>query len=348
MSKLKNLSPNIITCIDPLGFPFKTLDPFLFCVYHKDDYPAGDSSMQAPRPGNGADFNPKAPYRMYHGDRIPGFPQHPHRGFETVTATITGLIDHTDSCGNAGRYGHGDLQWMTAGKGVVHGEMFPLVNQAAPNPLRFFQIWLNLDAKSKMVEPAFVMQWAEDIPRYVSPERDVEITIWAGSLFGIKALPPTPKSWASTASNEVGIWHITLHPNARLSLPAASGGSGINRMVYFIEGESLSIGDTSLAGHSAITLNSSLPADLRNSHSTTVTELLVLQGKPIGEPVAQSGPFVMNTEKEIQTAYADYRRTQFGGWPWPEDAMVFPRDKGRFALSDGTETNPAIRDQSIE
>lgn len=83
--------------------------------------------------------------------------QHPHRGFETVTATVTGIIDHTDSMGNAGRYGHGDLQWMTAGAGVVHGEMFPLVNENRPNPLKLFQIWLNLPKKDKMVTPAFVM-----------------------------------------------------------------------------------------------------------------------------------------------------------------------------------------------
>ena len=100
----------------PLGHgPLDTPDPFLFCVYHYDNYPAGDKDMQAPKRGNGADFNPNAPYRMYHGDRVPGFPQHPHRGFETITATITGLIDHTDSLGNAGRYGDGDLCWMTAG-----------------------------------------------------------------------------------------------------------------------------------------------------------------------------------------------------------------------------------------
>ncbi len=83
--------------------------------------------------------------------------KHPHRGFETVTATVQGIIDHTDSMGNAGRYGHGDLQWMTAGSGVVHGEMFPLVNEDKPNTLKLFQIWLNLPKRNKMVTPAFVM-----------------------------------------------------------------------------------------------------------------------------------------------------------------------------------------------
>ena len=103
-------------------------------------------------PGNGSDFNPHAPYRMYHGDNVPGFPQHPHRGFETVTATMAGLIDHADSVGNAGRYGEGDVQWMTAGSGIVHGEMFPLVHSHKSNHLRLFQIWLNLPQKSKFVE----------------------------------------------------------------------------------------------------------------------------------------------------------------------------------------------------
>ena len=102
----------------PVAGPFPTLDPFLFCVYHKDDYPeAMNDQMEIYPPGNGADFNPDAPYRMYHGDSIPGFPQHPHRGFETVTATMEGIVDHADSVGNAGRYGQGDVQWMTAGKG---------------------------------------------------------------------------------------------------------------------------------------------------------------------------------------------------------------------------------------
>lgn len=113
--------------------------------------------MQAPKRGNGADFSPTAPYRMYHGDKIPGFPQHPHCGFETLTATVSGIIDHSDSMGGAGRYGNGDLQWMTAGKGICHCEMFPLVNDKGPNTLKLFQIWLNLPASSKRVDPAYVM-----------------------------------------------------------------------------------------------------------------------------------------------------------------------------------------------
>jgi redox-sensitive bicupin YhaK (pirin superfamily) len=151
---------NAISRVEPLAKGsnmLSTLDPFIFAVYHVGNYPAGDSHMRAPRHGDGADFDHSADYRMYHGDDIPGFPQHPHRGFETLTATVTGIIDHADSVGNAGRYGQGDLQWMTAGRGVVHGEIFPLANEDKPNPLKLFQIWLNLPRKSKMVDPDFVM-----------------------------------------------------------------------------------------------------------------------------------------------------------------------------------------------
>ena len=136
--------------------------------------------------GSGADFNPKKPFRMYHGDVVPGFPQHPHRGFETITATIEGIIDHTDSLKNAGRYGHGDLQWMTAGKGIVHGENFPLIHQDRRNPTRFFQIWLNLPAEKKMVKPDFVMHWAPDVKKV--DEGGMHATIWAGSYNGIQGM----------------------------------------------------------------------------------------------------------------------------------------------------------------
>jgi hypothetical protein len=155
-----------VKSVSQLGFPFTTPDPFLFCVYHRDLFPVGNkSNMFAPRVGNGADFDWSQPYRMYHGTNIPGFPQHPHRGFETLTLVREGVCDHTDSLGAAGRYGgdgaSSDLQWMTAGRGCVHGENFPLVRTDRPNTLKLFQIWLNLPARNKMCEPGYKMFWAE-------------------------------------------------------------------------------------------------------------------------------------------------------------------------------------------
>jgi quercetin 2,3-dioxygenase len=318
-----------------------TPDPFLFCVYHKDFYPAGDANMAPPRGrANGADFDPTVPWRMYHGESVPGFPQHPHRGFETITATMEGLIDHSDSLGNAGRYGHGDLQWMTAGKGVVHGEMFPLVHADKPNTCRFFQIWINLPSKNKMVDPNFKMHWAEQTRKWRSKDALANVTVWAGTFGGLTGLPPPQNSWASDPANEVAVWHIVLQPKGSIELPAASG-STINRCVYFIEGSSLEVGGQVVSGHAILKLDVGQKTTISNpSLDGSVTELLLLQGKPISEPVAQHGPFVMNTQAEIRQAFKDYQATEFGGWPWPQDAMTFPRDKGRFALLDGVEEVP--------
>ncbi len=136
--------------IEALGFPWQTIDPFLFCVYHDDAYPRGNAQFgpAAPLSGRdlGQDFAGKDGWRMYHGLTVPGFPAHPHRGFETVTLVRKGLIDHSDSLGATARFGSGDVQWLTAGRGIVHAEMFPLLDASAPNPLELFQIWLNLPA----------------------------------------------------------------------------------------------------------------------------------------------------------------------------------------------------------
>src|SRR3954465_14017261 len=156
---------NVLRNVRPLGFPWVTEDPFLFCVYHLDQYPAGNAQLgpQASLAGRnlGQDFEVKDGFRMYHGRTVPGFPQHPHRGFETVTVVRRGLLDHADSLGAAARFGGGDVQWLTAGKGILHAEMFPLLKDEAPNPLELFQIWLNLPRRSKLVQPHFSMLWNE-------------------------------------------------------------------------------------------------------------------------------------------------------------------------------------------
>jgi len=113
----------------------------------------------------GDDFIIKDGWRMYHGKKVPDFPGHPHRGFETITVVRDGLVDHADSLGASGRYGEGDVQWMTAGKGVQHFEMFPLLKKEEENPMELFQIWLNLPKKNKMVEPHFKMLWGSKIPK---------------------------------------------------------------------------------------------------------------------------------------------------------------------------------------
>ena len=121
----------------PLGPQWATVDPFLFCVHHLDIYPAGNEQLgpDASLAGRdiGMDFAGIDGWRMYHGATVPGFPQHPHRGFETVTFVRRGFVDHSDSLGATARFGRGDVQWLTAGKGIVHCEMFPLLDREGEN-----------------------------------------------------------------------------------------------------------------------------------------------------------------------------------------------------------------------
>lgn len=184
--------------------------------------------------------------------------------------------------------------------------------------------------------------WAEEVPTHTTEDGKARLTIWAGSYRDQKALAPTPNSWATNPAAHVGVYLLVLQPGGRLTLPGVSAaGQAINRAAYFIEGTHLQISGEAVPPFSSATLDATQDAEFVNSSSGgEVSEVLVLQGAPIGEPVAQQGPFVMNTAGEIQEAFADYRRTQFGGWPWPQDAMVFPREQGRFALQQGVKTTP--------
>jgi quercetin 2,3-dioxygenase len=330
------MSTSPIKKILPLGFPWQTQDPFLFCVHHADAYPKGNEHMgpAASLAGRniGNDFVIKDGWRMYHGERVPGFPAHPHRGFETVTIATRGLIDHSDSLGAAGRFGNGDVQWMTAGKGVQHCEMFPLLSEEKENPLELFQIWLNLPKANKMVNPHFAMLWNDGIPVYQHKNKSVTVKVIAGKVDAMEAPAPPPNSWASNKANEVAIWLIEL--DADWVLPAAS--PDVNRSLYFYEGVSITVADQKLDSHQALELHAGQEVSVKNGQ--TKSFLLLLQGKPINEPVVQYGPFVMNSQEEIQQAYNEYQQTQFGGWPWPTFEHVHPRNKGRFArYPDGVE-----------
>lgn len=333
------MSDSPVLSHQPLGFPWPTIDPFLFCVHHDDAYPAGNAVMgpQAPLAGRnlGQDFGRMDGWSMYHGHAVPGFPAHPHRGFETVTIVRQGFIDHSDSLGATARFGAGDVQWLTAGKGIVHCEMFPLRRQDAPNPLDLFQIWLNLPAKNKMAEPHFTMFWDHRIQslRHTDAQgRASTVRVIAGTYAGpegsARGLTPPPASWASQADGDVAIWTLHMAAGARLTLPPAAHG-GTRRQLYFFRGQTLHIGGRSVAAQTATEVRAQQAVELVNGDAAG--ELLMLQGRPIAEPLAQHGPFVMNTQAEVAQAFADYRRTGFGGWPWDKPDPVHPRERTRFA-----------------
>jgi redox-sensitive bicupin YhaK (pirin superfamily) len=334
-----------IKSIRPMNFPWEAQDPFLFCAYHKDFYPKGNDSM-GPDPqmlagrNIGSDFTIKDGWRMYHGQHVPGFPYHPHRGFETITINKQGIVDHTDSLGAAGRFGEGDVQWMTAGKGIQHSEMFPLVNVDEANTLEIFQIWLNLPKVSKFVEPHFKMLWKDSVPNVSISDENGKTTfvdVIAGELNGTNAPEPTPNSWASDTNNLVNVWTIKMEAGAEWTIPGAK--DDVNRVLYYYEGGTITLADEDINKESIVHLHSMEDINIKNGSEESY--FLMLQGRPIKEPVAQHGPFVMNTSEEIYEAFEDYQRTEFGGWPWEDREQVHDRSAGRFAKhADGREEIP--------
>jgi len=335
------LTRNLLIDVSPLGMPWQTLDPFLFCAHHDDAYPAGNDRMgpQASLAGRatGQDFSGQDGWSMYHGDKVPGFPQHPHRGFETVTVARKGFIDHADSMGAAARFGEGDVQWMTAGRGIVHSEMFPLRRQDQDNHTELFQIWLNLPARSKMVTPYFSMFWRDRIPEQTTADtqgKETTVVSYCGPLpdngtgqASAEPPAPPPDSWAADPANKVVIQTIRMDANAVWSLPATDG--RCSRRLFYFNGQGIVACDREVPAGQALTLVADADIELKNGPETS--EFLLLQGLPVAEPVVQYGPFVMNSEEEIHQAFADYRKTGFGGWPWPENDPTHPRDEGRFA-----------------
>lgn len=324
--------------------PWPGVDPFLFTAHHLDTYPAAEGESMRPSTGRegrqpGMDFSGKDGWSMYHGATVPGFPQHPHRGFETITVVEEGLVDHTDSEGAVARYGAGDTQWLTAGRGVAHAEMFPLVRDDAPNPLHLFQIWINLAPEDKQADPHFSMFWAEDTPVVEETDdqgRTSRVKLVAGAYRDIQPLTPPPHSWAARPEAGVAVWHATMQPGAKLVLPAAAVAQVI-RTVYVYEGE-LALGDQVLRTEGAV-LEADAPVEV--TAGAEGTRFLLLQGRPIGAPVVQQGPFVANSREELARAFTDYRAGKFGQWTLPNDDPVQPRDQGRFArYPDGTVLTP--------
>lgn len=324
-----------IRAIVPLGLHWPTLDPFLFCAHHRDEYPPGNAN-QGVDPSAlvgrnvGSDFTLKDGWRMYHGREVPGFPQHPHRGFETVTIARTGFIDHADSLGAQARFGEGDIQWMTAGRGVVHSEMFPLVQTDQHNPTELFQVWLNLPSNSKLVEPYFTMIWSHEVKTEVHTDSDgnqTRVSVVAGHLGDARGAATPPDSWAADPSHGVNIWTVVMQPGASWTLPATR--TNRTRVLYAYDTSGVSIADQHSTSPAGFQLDPTAAVTVVNGGKAT--EMLLLEGQPIGEPVAQHGPFVMNTRAELATAFRDYERDQFGGWPWPSNGPVLPREEGRFA-----------------
>jgi redox-sensitive bicupin YhaK (pirin superfamily) len=276
------------------------------------------------------------------GRRYLAFPGTPHRGFEIITFLTQGTIDHSDSVGATGRYGAGDVQWLTAGRGIEHAELYPLLDEQGPNTIELFQIWLNVPASEKMVEPYYTMLWRENVPRTVLKDdggRSTEVAVVAGRLGDLQPPPAPPDSWASHDEADVAIWQFLAEASATWTLPPTASPKTV-RTLYVYEG-SVELGGEAFVGPIGLVLQSDRP--IRVTAGESGAAALILQGRPIGEPVVMGGAFVMNDQREIEEAQRDYRDGGFGRWVWGDDAPVHPRSTGRFATHpDGSSEFPEI------
>jgi redox-sensitive bicupin YhaK (pirin superfamily) len=233
------------------------------------------------------------------GDYIAGFPEHPHRGFETVTYMLAGRMRHRDSAGNEGLITDGGVQWMTAGRGVIHSEM-PEQNEGL---MEGFQLWLNLPAKDKLREP-----WYRDIPNAEVPrfttESGATVQVIAGTAHGVAGA-------VQREGTEPLYLDIELPAGATFEQPLPAGH---NAFIYVFRGEAVVAGKGVPQTRMAI-LDNAEGADgvviKAASSATSPTRLLLIAGRPLKEPIAQYGPFVMNTQAELQQAVEDFRAGRF-------------------------------------
>ncbi|KAL8143307.1 hypothetical protein V2J09_016339 [Rumex salicifolius] len=225
-----------------------------------------------------------------------GFPDHPHRGFETVSYMLEGSVTHQDFAGHKGTIGPGDLQWMTAGRGIIHSEM-----PAGPGPNKGLQLWINLSSKDKMVEPKYQELVAEDIPE---AERDgVNVQVIAGEAMGIRSpvYTRTPTMYLD----------YTLQPGAHVTQPLPTL---YNAFIYIIEGEGVFGVPNSAAvpAHYCLVLGPGDSVSVWNNSPDQALRFVLIGGQPINEPVVQYGPFVMNTHAEIEKTFEDYQQCKNG------------------------------------
>ena len=229
------------------------------------------------------------------GDYIAGFPEHPHRGFETVTYMLKGRMRHRDSGGNEGLITDGGVQWMTAGRGVAHSEM-PEQNEGL---MEGFQLWLNLPARDKMTDPWYRDIPAEEVPRFTL-EGGVTVQVIAGSTHGVDGA-------VQREATQPLYLDLAIPAGVTVEQPIPAGH---NAFVYVFRGEAVIEGKAVASGRMAI-LDNAPGADGVRIKATEPTRLLVLAGRPLNEPIAQYGPFVMNTQEELYQAVEDFRNGRF-------------------------------------
>jgi hypothetical protein len=273
---------------------------------HRDDI--GDLVTRRPLPGPGVEQVDPYLFLNHHGPQVypPGnrglpFGPHPHRGFETVTFIVAGELAHRDSGGHESVIRAGGVQWMTAGSGLVHAEVSPREFLEAGGALEILQLWVNLPSALKMTAPRYTGLQRDDIPAVATFDRLGTVNVIAGEWGGAKG--PVESLIGHFMST------VELRPEGRVVF---TGLAGRNVFLYVVRGN-VRIGDGVVAEHHLAELSSA--GDSVEIVTGSGALLLFGHARPIGEPVVAHGPFVMNTQREIEAAIADYQAGKFGALP---------------------------------
>jgi quercetin 2,3-dioxygenase len=238
----------------------------------------------------------------YGPDEAVGAPDHPHRGFETVTYMLEGKFQHKDSHGHSGKLGPGDVQWMTAAAGVIHSEMPEDAFRRKGGRMHGFQLWINLPRKEKMIKPHYQEIPGSKIPVGQSPDGKVTAKVIAGQAFGVHAVIET--------KTPIMYVHFTLQPKSKVEQKVSTG---YNAFAYVVKGDGLFGSDRKPAGRGQMVIFSTGDAILISNESNDLPlDVLLIAGNPLNEPVARYGPFVMNEPHEIDQAMEDYRSGKMG------------------------------------
>lgn len=255
--------------------------------------------------GDGADLDPfllldhAGPHDFAAADRPRGVGQHPHRGFETVTIVYQGELEHLDSTGSGGRIGPGDVQWMTAGAGILHQEFHSQAFTRSGGTLEMAQLWVNLPAARKMTEPGYQALRSADIPSVPLPDGAGTVRVIAGTMDAVRGPADT--------HTPMNVLDVRMEPGRRVQLPVTDDWTSV---VVVLHGTVLVNDDRVVRGGQVVQLDRA--GEGVTVESNTEAVLLVLDGRPIDEPVAGYGPFVMNTQDEIRQALEDFRSGRFG------------------------------------
>lgn len=325
--------------ITGLGARWDTQDPFVFVSHHEDDYPAGNRQQAPPLHeitgrNLGRDYEKRLGYRMYHGKVVPGFPMHAHWGYETVTLPEIGFVDHYDTEGIEGRFGFGDVQWVSASSKYEHCEMYPLADQENRNPNDITQIMINLPLEMKNQGNSVSTVWRKDVPSVRG--EGTEVRVICGSFGGESVESPNPVSYARIG-NGVRILRIAMEPGSSLSIDAPA--EGANRNLYFVSGKDATVDGIRVKSWSRMKYSRMGGMSIVNGDEASV--MWLLEGRPIDQKMASFGPVILGDLEDVRKGLDEIRSNEFLEWPWDIIDKAQPLGTGRFIrYPDGTERRP--------